>query len=114
MKYFVVLILSFLLAAPLMAQDKTSPNLSVQGTIVVGKKSKLPNSAIVNQQPVWEGKIYTYIAKTGKLLPRAKRDSEEGLPSVTVDLVENGKVTFTYKNGSEKNTFSKNIKKSAK
>lgn len=88
-------------------------NLVVQGTIVVGPKVKLPNSAIVNQTAVWQGQTYTYNPKTRKIVVRAKDDYKHKLPALTIVKVEKGKVTFSFVDyGKTKAVlFKKNIKK---
>ena len=129
MRFLLVVVLSLILSGPLMAHEDgvehvhsatdiadVKSNLVVQGTIVLQKKGKKPNSAVVNQQPVWEGQIYTYNPKTRKFFPRTKKDTEEKLPAIVVLKVENGKVTFFYtdKDLPKGKTFSKTIKKHKK
>jgi hypothetical protein len=101
------ILLSFLLTTA--SAEDTLPTLEVTGIAIVHGKSKLPNSAIVNDKIWWEGT--TYLIQDGKLLypvttsGRVRVDKNDLMKLVKV---ENGKITLEYRG----KTLVRNIKKS--
>lgn len=91
-------ILSLFLISPVIAQELL-PKLEVTGTVVVHSKSKLPNSAIVDDKIWWEGT--TYVVKDGKLLfPIVLSKNvklKPGEETMKLVKVETGKITLEFR-----------------
>jgi len=109
MKQLILTILLSFLLTTASAEDTTLPTLEVTGIAIVHGKSKLPNSAIVDDKIWWEGT--TYLIQDGKLMypvttgGRVRVDKNDLMKLVKV---ENGKITLEYRG----KTLVRNIKKS--
>jgi hypothetical protein len=59
-------------------------SIKVTGVAIIpGKRTCI----ILNDKLVWEGEKYTYDAKTGKVIIRAKVDEKQRLPELTLDKI---------------------------
>lgn len=45
---------------------------------------------------MWEGEVYTFNPKNGKIVTRAKDDEEHKLPSIKITKIKNGRVYLSY------------------